>query len=630
VVANLSRFVQGVELDLARFKGVVPVEVFGQTRLPPIEDRPYFLTLAPHTFFWLALTPMADRLAGAPAGHRPAIVVHGRWEDDLLGGGAERLERALPGFLKRQRWFGAKGRDILGAEVVDAIPLGDRRIDAEAHREEPPTNAPDSGYLTLIQVGFAEGEGELYCLPLMVTEDVAAAEREDRVVAWVRREGAAGSGRAALVDAAAVEAFGRVLVDLVPGRRQLKGREGKIRGLPARALRNVSSATLAGLPLSAVRAEQSNTSLVLGDRYILKLFRRVEDGVNPELELGRFLTESTSFTALARFAGALEYRRAKGEPLTLAILHEYVPNEGDAWQYTLDAIHQYFEQVLAAPDTAAAPPVPGGLVEHLSGEPPPEIATRAGPYLESARVLGRRTAEMHRALGSTSRIPAFAPEPFTPMYQQSLFQSLRSKAEQALDTLRKRRSSLPPELAAAADQVLGSRDMLLALLHRVLERKVSGMRVRCHGDYHLGQILYTGRDFVVVDFEGEPARALGERRIKRSPLTDVAGLLRSSHYAVAAGALDGRVRPEDIPRLEPWARAWRFWVSQQFLQSYLGADAGSGLLPKNLGELAMLLDVYQLEKALYELRYELNHRPTWVGIPLEAVRQVLAGAGGGG
>jgi maltose alpha-D-glucosyltransferase/alpha-amylase len=254
---------------------------------------------------------------------------------------------------------------------------------------------------------------------------------------------------------------------------------------------------------------------------------------------------------------------------------------------------------------------------------PPVIGELVGIYLESARLLGQRTAELHRALGSREDDPAFAPEPFTALYQRSLYQSLRSKAEQSLTLLGKRVRSLPPEVRDLAEAVLAARDAIIARFRSVTQRQLTGMRIRCHGDYHLGQVLYTGRDFVILDFEGEPALALGQRRLKRSPLVDVAGMLRSFDYAAESALLDGRVRPEDVEALEPWMDEWRYWVSRSFLDAYRDTMTPAGLLPRSVGDLRLLVECYQLEKALYEVTYELNHRPSWSRIPLRGIRDLL-------
>ncbi len=381
-----------------------------------------------------------------------------------------------------------------------------------------------------------------------------------------------------------------------------------------------------------MRAEQSNTSVVYGDRLILKLFRRVDEGVNPDLEIGAFLTDKARFPHIPPVAGALEYRRGRGEPMTLAILQGYVPNEGDAWRYTLDILNRYFERVLAQlPEVQELTLPRAPLLELSEGEIPPLAYEMIGTYLESARLLGQRTADLHVTLASNADDPNFAPEAFTPFYQRSLYQSMRNLTDQVFELLRKRLPALPEAVRQDAQKVLGLEEEILRRLRELTERKVKAQRTRIHGDYHLGQVLWTGKDFVIIDFEGEPAHSLSSRRIKRSPLRDVAGMLRSFHYA-AYGALHGQVnigvvRAEDLPTWEPWARLWTSWVSSAFLKSYLKVAGQGAFLLADREELCLLLEAYLLEKAIYEVGYELNNRPDWVRFPLEGIAQLLEPSG---
>jgi maltose alpha-D-glucosyltransferase/alpha-amylase len=325
-------------------------------------------------------------------------------------------------------------------------------------------------------------------------------------------------------------------------------------------------------------------------------------------------------------AGSLQYERGHaGEPMTLAILQSYTPNSGDAWKYTLDSINRYFEGILnerqsLADLLKATPNVP--LLE-LADRPPSDVAReRIGSYLADAELLGRRTAQMHAALASRDDVAGFTPEPFTPHYQRSIYQHIRTQAVQTTQLLRRRGKGIPE-----AEQFLAREADVQAHIRRVLEGKIGGQRIRTHGDYHLGQVLYTGNDFVIIDFEGEPSRPLSERRLKRSALRDVAGMLRSfdyAPYAVALGQSQGSViRPEDQELLEQAGRFWQRWVSAAFLRAYLAESAGAAHLPKSRQELQVLLDAYVLEKALYEIAYELNNRPDWVRIPLRGILELL-------
>jgi len=367
---------------------------------------------------------------------------------------------------------------------------------------------------------------------------------------------------------------------------------------------------------------------VYRDRMIVKFLRRIDEGVNPDLEIGRFLTERTAFRHMPPVAGAVEFRQHRKAPVTLAIVHGYVPNEGDAWSYTLDVLDRYFEQVLASLDSRqAAPLTPGHVVELLGADIPQEAVERIGVYLESARRMAEVTADLHAALASRGDDPAMAPEPFGAMYQRSLYQSVRTRAEQVFTLLERRLRSLDKDVRADARRVLGLQNAIRSRFRAVLDRKIKAQRIRVHGDYHLGQLLYTGRDFVVLDFEGEPTRAIGERRLKRSPLRDVAGILRSFHYATVSALHSGKVRGEDVAVLEPWADAWYQWVSVAFLRAYTEHLADGHLLSHSKEDWQVLLDIHLLDKALYELAYELNNRPEWVIIPLRGILQLLEPAG---
>jgi len=615
VVANLSRFVQCAELDLARYEGVVPVEVFGQTRFPVVTTAPYFVSLAPHSFYWLALERPIEEAEAASAAGRPAVVaVTDSWEQAFEGAPVERLERALMRWLLQQAWCGANARDILGVSIADAI-----RITADGEPQ----------YLTLLHVSYTDGDPEICFLPLAFATG-GEAERQiesGNAVARLRRRDGGGDG--VLYRAATSGAFGRWMLEVLPSRKRPRGNAGVIVTTALKALRDaVHEAAPGSLEPTPLGLEQRNSSVVYGSRFIMKLFRRLDDGMSPELDVGRFLATQAPFQHTPALLGAVEYHRPEREPLTLGVVHEFVPNAGDAWRYTLDAVDRFFELVLTRnTDLASWNAHSGPVVSEEAVVYPSSIVESIGMYLESARLLGQRTAELHRTLGSRADVPGFAPEPFTALYQRSLYQSLRAKADRSLILLAERARTLPPEVREIADAVLAARDAVTARFRAVTKRPPTGMRIRCHGNYHLGKVLHTGRDFVMLDFGGEPSRTLGERRLKRSPLIDVAGMLRSFDYAAVSALIDGRVRPEDVETLRPWAEEWRYWVGRTFVDAYRQAAAASGFLPRDIADQRLLLDCYQLEKALHEVAFELNHRPLWTWIPLRGIRHLLAEAG---
>jgi len=620
VVANLSRFVQGVELELPGFNGMVPVELFGRTAFPPIGESPYFLSLGPHAFYWFALEPQRVKsplAIAAPDSQVPTLTVTGSWESTFQGRGKAALEAVLPYYLKPRRWFGGKARAMRSVNIVEAIPI------AQA-RERP------KFYVALLRVDYFEGEAETYVLPLAF----AAGGRADQVLsafpqaAVVRLEVEGEEGL--LFDALWDEGFCGALLQAIARRRRFEGTAGELAAGSTRALRQLWDAAEEPLTPSVLKAEQSNTSVIYGDRFILKLFRRLDEGINPELEIGRLLTEKTTLAHVPPLAGFIEYRRGRQEPLTLAILQGLVPKEGDAWQYTLDELERYFERVLTDQPEAEEVVVPARSLLDLAEEAPPRLATDLiGPYLESARLLGERTADLHVALASALDDPDFVPEPISPFSQRSIYQSMRSLTGQVLQLLRQRLPEIPEELQDEAQQLLGLEETILQRFQSILDWKSTAMLIRCHGDYHLGQVLYTGKDLVIIDFEGEPARPLSERRIKRCALRDVAGMLRSFHYAAYATLFNHRVsvtvRPEDMAALEPWARFWYRWVSAVFLKAYLTEASQVPFLPQGRDELQVLLDAHLLEKAIYELGYELNNRPDWIRIPLQAILDLVGG-----
>jgi maltose alpha-D-glucosyltransferase/alpha-amylase len=368
-----------------------------------------------------------------------------------------------------------------------------------------------------------------------------------------------------------------------------------------------------------MQAEQSNSSVVFGDRLVLKIYRRLDQGLNPDLEVGRFLTDRAGFEHIAPVAGGLELRRGRGQAQTLGILHGYVPNEGDAWSYTEDRARGYLETVLAR---AAARPeleVPSPSLFDVVEEGPPELAVETmEDYLEAARLLGRRTAELHRALASDADDPAFAPERVTPFYQRSLYQSLRAVANTTFQAVRSR-----PDLPGS-EVILAAQPRILERYRSVLDVRITGARIRIHGDFHLGQVLYTGRDFVMIDFEGAPAKPIGERRIKRLPLVDVAGMVRSFHYAVHSAVRAGDfVEPERAVAIASWARLWYVSAAGAYLREYLDAVEGAPFAAQTREEVRVVLQAFLLDKALYEVAYEANNRPDWLPIPVAGVVELL-------
>jgi len=520
VVANLSRFAQFAEIDMRAYEGLIPVELFGRTEFPRIGELPYLVTLGPHAFYWFSLEPA--RVEVTVDGHAPELSLTD----------AE-LEQVLPKYLVGQRWYGAKSRRIKEVHVIDSVTV------AEAQ-------------LKLVEATFDQGDPHTYVLPLSQN----------------------GDGR--VVEAIAQTAFNDELLDAITHRRRFRGTRGDIQSLQTSELARLRTE---GEELVARPAdtEQSNNSVIFGERLIMKLYRHLEEGVNPDLEMSRFLTEG-GFPNVPAVAGALLYRRDPEHAATLAMLQAYVPNRGDGW------IHA--QEELAAGDR-----------------------TTIECYLPYAKLLGQRTAEMHMVLASSTSNPDFMPEPTSMLDARSIYQSIRSMLGPAMESIRHRLPTLGGPSRDDAAALLEAEERLHEHLRALLNRPISAKRIRCHGDYHLGQVLFTGGDFYVIDFEGEPGRPLRERRLKRWALKDVAGMLRSFEYAGAASGVD-------------YAAEWARRAGEAFLDAYFEAAGSASFLPASHGEEEAVLNAMLIEKALYELRYELDHRPDWVPIPLRGLREL--------
>jgi maltose alpha-D-glucosyltransferase/alpha-amylase len=366
---------------------------------------------------------------------------------------------------------------------------------------------------------------------------------------------------------------------------------------------------------------------------MLKVFRRLEEGTSPTLEVGRFLTER-EFAGAAPIVGHVEYRRPGKEPSTLSVLYQYVPNHGDAWQYTLDQLSSFFERVAAL--SKEQPPQPGSqvaLVGANGNENQADIGHElVGGYLETARRLGQNAADLHLALAGDPANLAFAPEPISRLYLRSLYQSMRNLAGKLFGRLEGAKNRFAEPVRSLLDRLLELHDAVLKQFGTVLDSSITGYRIRCHGNYHLLQLLYTGKDFLVTDFERATSQTIGERRIKRSPLRDVASMVRSFDYAVMSvlfglanskGRPPGVIRPEDLQAVQPWAVTWYNLVAQAYVGEYLKRIEPAGLLPAPDKRAGRLLDVFLLEQALREVDFELSNRPDWVTIPLHGALRLL-------
>ena len=597
-VANLSRAAQAVELDLHDWKGMVPLEVTGRSPFPPIGDLPYLVTLPAHGFYWFHLTNETE----APHWHQqvPDILPEfitlttrdGSIRNALEGREGRQFEaETLPRFLELQRWFGAKDKAIQSAKLKTLSEL------------------PDTKFVLAVSTVNLGDQEQKYFLPLSSRwgeEHIAfGAPTLSYTLAKLRR----GSRVGALIDGAYDPDLSLALLDGLRQGLELEGPAGRVvfrPNAPAEAFADVDSPHPTGI-------EQSNVSIICGDSVILKIYRRLRPGPQPEVEMARFLTNETDFKGMPAFMGSIDHETQDGECTVLATAFSFVRNQGDAWYALTSALQRHLQdwealRTSATPETEQEPAFPREL----------EVGER----------LGRRTAELHAALATPTEDADFAMEPTAQADVLLWTEAARTDVVEMFDALeRASADSLTEGAAELRNELLAKRDSTLERLQRGLTLTPSGGRTRIHGDYHLGQVLVEHDEFIIIDFEGEPGRTIEERRAKMSPLRDVAGMLRSIDY-LARSILRETVQglpPESARAAQERLQLWRDTTVAQFLEGYRSEIEGSSVHPEDREFETALLDLFLIQKAAYEIMYELSNRPAWAELPMSGLLELLGG-----
>ena len=586
-VANLSRQAQAAEIDLSEFAGRVPVELTGQSPFPPVGDLPYLLTLPAYGFYWFALTYEQD----APGWHTPLAQIlpdfitlttrSGTIGDAMDDRAAAEFERrSLAEYLPLQRWFAAKDES--------APPVRLRRL-AEI----------DGLHLMAVAEVTTRDGAQSYFLPLTAAwgEDHLMGPRLPATLAKLRRANRVG----AVLDGAVDEEMAQALLAAVCAGVDIDaGEEGRLTFTRGETL--IRIAPEAGEP-RLLSAEQSNASIAFSDRLILKLYRRLRPGVQPEIEIARFLTEQTDFDATPQLLGTMEWEDPDGAVTTLASVSAFVGNQGDAWTYVTEALDRDMDR-------------------RETGDGDAGTGILGGP-LDLGTVLGRRTAELHRALSSGPQGSTFAMAPMTTDDVAQLVRTVRAEAAATLDRLDRQAARLEDGSRDLAEAVLAQRDTLDRRIAAARGMAPSGGRCRIHGDFHLGQVLVVQTDVAIIDFEGEPSRPLEERVARTSPLRDVAGMLRSFDYALWSTIQRRRELSSDPDRMLAGVGDWRAGTQGAFMQAYRAGMAGAPVHPDDPTVERALLDLFLIQKAAYEVDYEMAMRPNWVDLPLRGLLSLI-------
>lgn len=613
VVINLSRFSQTVTVDLSHHAGMIPEEVFSGNRFPMIQETRYHFTMGPYDYFWFMLRsteartePMEDVLKLKLREGHP-------WWDVLKGKTGERLcGIVMPHYLQRVFWFCGKGRIISQIRVIESCRL--KQVDQLFQ-------------LVFLQVTYTELNPEIYLIPMTWLSNEQVQALSDRHPLATITTLSLGDVEGVLCDAIYFEEFRELLIELIANITKVHGTNGsELVGLRGSGVNKNSPPRTELFPSRVAAVEQRNTSILYGDRLLFKMYRKMEEGINPEPETLRFLAGKSRFRNVPAYAGKIEYRTSGGRVYDIGVLQNYITSHGDAWRNTLTVLTQFVEYLLShKQDLPKLPPSLPKLLDVVDKGIPDQFRDLVrGLHLEMAMLLGRRTAEMHRALASGSAESAWSMEEFSTLYQRSIFQSIRGLVRRTFQMLTLSLQRLPDGIQLRATQILAAEKEIIDYLHKITGRRLSAMKCRIHGDFHLGQALFTGKDFVFIDFEGESPHSLSERRLKRSPLRDVAGMIHSFHFAtmITLNHHDS-THPDDIQLLEPWLEAWYIYVSGSYLKAYLHSMKNSPLVPANRMELEIMLRCFLIEKVVHELGYELNNRPDWVDIPLRGIEILL-------
>jgi maltose alpha-D-glucosyltransferase/alpha-amylase len=602
VVANLARSVQPVHLDLSRFRGLHPIELVGEADMPVITDQPYFLTVGPHNFYWFRLARHASpivvqrpRVGVDTEGGVPKLLASAVWENLLDGHLARFVEReGLAAFLMRQRWAGTRDRVVRSARFLDRA-----RISGTA----------SAAFLTIVEAELDDGSRPQFFLPL-----ATATGDEARLLASTHPEAVLAS----ISGARAGILFDGMRSPSVCGRLFQFFRDSRTAALGAGRLEftrvPAADALFEGLGdyvrVATAGKEQTNSNVMLADRFVLKAFRRLPDGINPDVEVGQALAGRD--VRVPALAGWADYVDPQGRRISVAMLQQQVPSRGTAWERALSEVQQYYERVLVAQRVPGEQPVPDAADAAA-------MEASVGAYWTAVERLARRTAELHATMAAVDR-DGFGAVPLAGDHLRATVADMTRHANRVFDQLAFPVAPLPPQAGEVVTRLLAVRQEILERIIAAAGLPDAGRAIRTHGDYHLGQVLEVDADVAIIDFEGEPARPIAERRMLQSPLRDVAGMLRSFGYAAQAGLrVFLRTHPEAAPHAGRWAHAWEAWIGEIFLKGYLDRLDGTGLLPADPAAVRRLLEAYVADKTVYELGYELGHRPDWVDIPATAL-----------
>jgi len=610
VVINLSRFSQAVELDMVKYSDYTPYEIFSRNKFPAIKNTPYVLTLGFYDYFWFILKKNEEVIKISES-EIPELTVHNNWKRVLFEKSKLRLEQdILPYYMEKCKWFKGKNRMIRNLRISESIPIDKSSF---------------SSQFVFLDILFTEGLSETYLLFLCYASgeesEKITKEKTESIIAILKGDNINGI----LYEGSYNEELPKIIVSAILRKSIFEGTYGKTISLHGKYLKKIfkEKKIMFTEKTQLTRLERNNTSYVLGNDLFLKFYRKLDEGPNPEVELSKYLSEKTNFSNTPSFAGSFKYLKSDSKITTIGILQKYIPNQGDAWKYTIDSLGRYYERLLAKKtEIVKIPELSSSFLTTAEQEIPLLVQELiGGDYLERIKLLGKRTAELHMALYSSKNDLNFSPEPFSLLYQRSLYQSMQGLTKKVFDTLIRKQPFQQESTQNEINEVLNFKKDIILKFKLLLNKKISSMKIRIHGNYNLANILYTGNDFFIIDFEGDSKKSLSERRLKRSPIRDLSTMITSFQYASYISLTKNLpYKVDDLKGIEPWAIIWYTYTGSIFLKSYLDTVKDMPFIPQAKEEFETLLSIYLLEKSIYDLDYELNNRPTLFFIPSSSIK----------
>ena len=606
VLGNLSRFSQPAEIDLEEFKGYTPVEVFSHNRFPKITERPYLFTMSPYGYYWFNLEKERERVEGETK--IPELKVD-TWTNLLKNRTLQKLsEKILPPYLDHRRWFESKGKIVQDITIKETIGVEIKDL---------PTR------IMILEVNYNEGLPEFYQLPISFV-----AEENEQLLNDIPKRGIIAKLHIAgedgyLFDSVYAEDFRDHLMQQLKAEKNLKLEKGELQFYAENdELKNSNEY----LRSKIVDIENRHTIIAYDNQYSFKLYRKLDQKHNPDIETLKFLSKHTGFSKISRYSGAMHYKNGSNITYVLGMLQEIEENQGEAWSHVKDSLERYYENVLTRRKDATPHTIDKYITETLAYEDfPPVIKEFMGVVLpERMYQLGEFTAELHNALSQDHNTKEFDKEESSLHYQRSLYSGLQTLTRTSLEKLKAVLKDLPEDIQQEAQEVLNSKKEILNCFKEIYDHKIPVMKIRTHGDYHLRQILWTGRKYIMNNFEGDPSKSYSERRIRRSAMRDLAAMIRSLHYAAYSNILSSEYdQQRKEGNLEEWAETWHYYISRLYLKGYFDHARGKDYMPEDPKDFRILMQTFLLEKSLIELNYEIENRPEWIIIPLRGIKAVL-------